>query len=185
MPVTVVTPPAVEPLSLDELVKPYLRVDHDEEDALLRELIVGARQYAENFCERSFGKQTLRYTMDYFPAGELILPRATPLVSVTAVAYYSADWVLTTLDAAAYELDAGHVPGRLLLAEGEVWPATRRGQNAVSVTYAAGSLTVPHEVRQAMLIHLTHRYENRAGGEVPEAVDCLLRPFKVLAEHWG
>lgn len=186
MAVTVVTPPAVEPLDLDS-VKNYLRVELDDEaeDSLIEGLIVAAREYAESFCERAIGKQTLRYSLDYFPAGEVILPRATPLVSVTSVAYYSDVWAMTTLDASTYELDTNHVPGRLLLAEDEVWPATRLGQNAVSVTYVAGSLTVPQPVRQAMLVWITHRYDNRAGGDVPEAVDCLLRPYKVLAEHWG
>ena len=48
----VATPPAVEPISLDE-AKDHLRIDGDVEDALLGRLIKAARQRIEQTTSRA------------------------------------------------------------------------------------------------------------------------------------
>lgn len=64
----IVVPPVVEPVTLAE-AKNYLRVDQDitDDDALISELIVAAREYAETYCGRSFANKTYRQSLDSFP----------------------------------------------------------------------------------------------------------------------
>ncbi len=51
MPMQLITPAAAEPVSLAE-AKLHLRVDFDEDDALIQALISAARQAAETLTQR-------------------------------------------------------------------------------------------------------------------------------------
>jgi hypothetical protein len=82
------TAPTTEPLSLIE-AKEHLRIDSNQEDGLLQNLIAAARGYCETFQNRSYLTQTLELWLDEFPCEDHIdLPR--PPVqepSVTAGAF--------------------------------------------------------------------------------------------------
>lgn len=69
MALVLVTPPAEEPISLDE-AKSDMRVDSDftEHDALIEGYIAAGRQHAETICRRAFVTQSWRITADRFPS---------------------------------------------------------------------------------------------------------------------
>ncbi|SIO60154.1 phage conserved hypothetical protein, phiE125 gp8 family [Singulisphaera sp. GP187] len=67
MRLTLVTPPAEEPVSLVE-AKLYLRIDIDEEDALVSSLVTAARVYCENYLRQALVTQTWRLDLDSFPS---------------------------------------------------------------------------------------------------------------------
>lgn len=82
----VVTPPATEPVNLEEM-KAFLKVDLPEEDALISSLIAAARRQAEAFMHRTL--ITTQYDLCLDPrelCGEIELPRG-PHVSVDQVRY--------------------------------------------------------------------------------------------------
>ncbi|HEX3640196.1 MAG TPA: head-tail connector protein [Ktedonobacteraceae bacterium] len=56
---TVLALPSIEPLALSD-AKKYLRVDYDDEDDVIAELIVDARKEAEKITNRSLALQTVR-----------------------------------------------------------------------------------------------------------------------------
>ncbi|HXI88466.1 MAG TPA: hypothetical protein VNO24_00505 [Blastocatellia bacterium] len=62
------TPPAVEPVSLDEL-KTFLRMDVGDtsQDDTITSLAIAGRYFAETFTRRRFVTQQWRLLMDYFP----------------------------------------------------------------------------------------------------------------------
>lgn len=68
----VVTPPAAEPITLDE-AKLHLRVTGTDDDAYITGLITAARQYEEKVQNRAFITTTFRMQLDSFPD----LPNAT------------------------------------------------------------------------------------------------------------
>ena len=185
-----VTPPAQEPVMLDE-AKAHLRVDDDTEDAYIASLIVAAREWCENYQRRAYITQTRELRLDGFPRRPFIrLPRP-PLQQVTAIKYVTADGTETTLDASQYVVDTASQPGRVLLAPGASWPAVDlQPGGAVRITYTCGygdtPDKVPAAIRRAILLLVGHLYENReavvvgsASKELPFAVTALLSPGRV------
>ena len=174
MGLTLVTPPAAEPVTLDE-AKLHCRVDADitADDALLTSLIVAAREQAEHETGRAFVTQTWRLTLDRFPAGAIVLPRA-PLASVSSIAYVDADGDMQTLDAGAYQVITDRLLGEVVPVYGGQWPATRCTENAVTVEFVAGygnAAGVPQAIKQWILLAVGGWYGQReaiAAGQVAE-----------------
>src|SRR5256885_5138486 len=68
----VVTPPGLEPVTLDE-AKLHLNITDTSDDAYITGLITVAREYLEKIEDRAYITQTLRMQLDSFPD----LPNAT------------------------------------------------------------------------------------------------------------
>ena len=66
MPMQLLTPPAGEPVSLEE-AKLHLRVDFNDDDGLIQMLISSARQAAETITNRQFMTARWRMILDSFP----------------------------------------------------------------------------------------------------------------------
>jgi uncharacterized phiE125 gp8 family phage protein len=176
---TVTVAPTEEPISRVE-AKANARIAHNDEDVLFDALIVAAREYVETHLGRALVSRTIRMTLDRFPAGCIYLPRP-PLVSVTSVAYTTATGTTTTLvNNTDYRYDAASEPGRIEPIT--TWPTADDRLAAVQIVYVAGygaATAVPKKVKQAMLMLVTHWYENRvavgeSGSEVPMAAKALL-----------
>ena len=143
MPLKIITPPAIEPVTLTEL-KAHLRITHDDEDSILTTYLQAARMYTETtLCWRAFIEQELELVKDYFPryqeGSEIIkLPRP-PLQSVTSITYRTRDGTVETVDAADYIVDTDSEPARIVPAVDETWPSdSLYPVNAVRVRYTAG-----------------------------------------------
>lgn len=66
MGLSLITPPAVEPVSLDD-AKAFLRVLIDDDDELISCMITAARQYCEQYTQTQFITATWKQTFDIFP----------------------------------------------------------------------------------------------------------------------
>jgi len=182
----VTTAPASEPLTL-AVVKAHLRVDHAADDALLADLIVAVRQLAELYTGRAFMTQTLTLWADAAPAGaSFSLPRA-PLQNVVLVRTYDGADGASLMPASSYYVDVASQPGRIVLREGAAWPLALRTANAFEVQFVAGygstAAAVPLALRQGMLCHLAHLYENRGDGvdaALPAQALALYAPYRLL-----
>jgi uncharacterized phiE125 gp8 family phage protein len=86
MAITIVTPPAALPVTVEEC-KAYGRIDFDDADALIESLIGAARDHLEQATGRTFVATTYQLTLDAFPCDEIALPRS-PVLSVASVKYY-------------------------------------------------------------------------------------------------
>ncbi len=75
--------PAAEPLLLPE-AKAFLRIVHDDDDALIAALIAAARGQIEALTRRALLSQTWRIVLDRWPKDGRITPRIGPLRSVIA-----------------------------------------------------------------------------------------------------
>mgnify|MGYP001233593676 CR=1 FL=1 len=191
MKLTLVTPPAHEPVSLAE-AKLHLRIADDatDEDALIASLIVAARQHLDGYSGilgRCLIDQTWALELDGFR--DVIGLPLPPLRSVASVEYYDRDGVLQTVSPDVYDVVAGGTSGGYIQRRpGQSWPATGGRSLPVKVTFVAGYgpdwNAVPQPIRHAMLLLVGHWYANReavgAGAPLPFAVDALLTPYRMV-----
>ena len=163
-----VSPPAIEPITLQE-AKDHLRVTTTDNDAKITMAIQQARQYVEKFLSRALIEQTWQHTLDVFPAdGDIKIPMP-PLIGVDSLTYYGTDGVLTLVDPANYYVDNYSDPGWLVAQGGYVWPSTLNAINSVIVTFRAGYVNtdsppapaVPSDIKAAILLTLGKLYEFR------------------------
>tara|TARA_R110002096_G_scaffold187982_3_gene367719 strand:+ start:236 stop:769 length:534 start_codon:yes stop_codon:yes gene_type:complete len=170
-------------------VKTHLRVDGSDDDAELTLLLSAARAHVESRTNRQLMQATYQMTFDRWPAGGVATLRMPPLLSVTSVTYYDESAVSQTLSASKYHVDTASEPGRIVLDDGESWPALDVRPAAATITFVAGVASaddVPDAAKLATLQLVGHWFENREaiafGGnpvELPHAVEALINQIKV------
>jgi uncharacterized phiE125 gp8 family phage protein len=134
-----ITPPAVEPLTGEQL-KQQSRVDFADEDDYLAGLAVAARVTAEETLSRSLITQTWELGLPCFPRSDRIfLPRG-PVQSVTSVAYTDSGLTSHTMAADTdYLVDTSQELAEVVLPFGQVWPtAVLSTARPVVIRFVAG-----------------------------------------------
>ena len=204
MPMQLITPPAAEPVSLAE-AKLHLRVDFDEDDALIQALISAARQAAEMLTQRQLVTARWRMVLDSFPGcglmglpagqtftlpGHAILLTKSPVASVVEICYLHLAGVSQFMPSAHYTVDKACEPARITPVFGQIWPVALPQIGAVSVTFDAGygsAADVPEGLKSWIKLRLGSLYAHReevasmARGRIDPLpfVDGLLDPYKV------
>lgn len=188
MPLYLVTPPAIEPVSLAE-TKIHCRVDHTDDDARLLMLIVAARQTLDG-RDGTLGRALLTQTWDYkinaFPDPdegiELPLP---PLQSVTSITYLDAAAATQTLATQVYRVEGigSLMPARIVLTAGQSWPSIADRSEAATIRFVAGYATpngVPEPIRAAINLKVQELYDQPDNSEMlQKAAMALLQPWKL------
>lgn len=184
MRVVVITPPA--PVVTLYQVKQHLRVDSDDDDALIDVLTDAAISHIDGpdgWLGRAIGKQILEARFDVF-RDAMKLPYG-PVLDILSVKHLDGDGEEVTLLPAEYEL-RGWLLGS---AFGRRWPSVGAHSEAVRVQYRAGyeSSRVPPAITAAILLMIGDLYRNPSSvtagavSKVPmtTTVENLLMPFRV------
>ncbi len=157
---SVTAPDAKAALVLPD-VKKHLRIDHDDDDDYIAELIKTAFAQAENKTRRAILTQTWDYYIDTFPGGdgEIKIPKP-PLTSVTSIKYQDSSDVQQTWDSSNYVVDTVKEPGRVYLATNASYPATYIKRKAVVIRFVAGYTTIPKPIQDWMKIWILDAYDS-------------------------
>lgn len=182
--IKVITGPASEPVTLNE-AKLHCHIDGTDEDSLITNLIVAAREYCESYQNRAYITQTIEMTLDGWPGFPVEIPRP-PLASATSIKYYGTDNTEYTFDAAKYFVDTNSEPGRICLAHGVSLPTvTLREISSVKITYTAGKATVSQKVKQSILMLVAHWYANKeATGKMTDEIQFAVHSLLSLDRVW-
>lgn len=175
MRLTLITAPVETPVDLAE-TKRHLRLESDDEDALVLALIQSATEHVEQETGRALMPQTWDMVLDAFPECDVIELPLPPLQSVTSVKYLDTAGVEQTLDSSHYRVDASGLTARILLEYGESWPATQSVRSSVTVRCVVGYAdqdAVPFVLKQYLLIMIGSMYEHRESVVVGPAVNSL------------
>ena len=188
MSLSLITPPTVEPVSLAE-VKLHLRVDFDDDDALIESLISAARVAAETLTGRQICTARWMRTLDGFPCSSLRLHRC-PVQSVVEISYQDQLGQWQTVDPSIYVSDLTSEPARITPGFGNSWPITLPQIGVVRVVFDAGYGTpsdVPEGLKSWIKLRIGSLYAHReemsilSKGRIDPLpfVDGLLDPYRV------
>ena len=182
------TPPAVEPISLEE-AKAFLRVETSDEDAIIASLIASARIHVEAQAQLALVTQQWRIVLDCWPAHGRIAVRPGPLRGVTAARVFDFDSETRAVDTQSLVPDKG---SSMLAFMPWMLPMPTRIAAGIEIDVTVGfgdsAADVPEPLRQAVRLYVAHWYENRAvlaaeGATValPSSAAGLIAPFRMLS----
>jgi uncharacterized phiE125 gp8 family phage protein len=177
MPLSIVTRPAVEPVTV-ATAKSHARIATTADDVLLDTLIRTARAQIEALIGAALINQVWRLLRPWPRDNEILLP-LRPTQSVTEV---RAVGTATALPTSAWSLLIAEDGEGSVRIAGDVTRAA-----SLTVTFAAGygatAESVPAPLRQAILLLTTHWYDNRdltKGGvaHMPDEIASLVAPYR-------
>jgi uncharacterized phiE125 gp8 family phage protein len=170
---TIITDCATEAVSLDELKgQCRLQLADTSQDAMLSIYRAAARQYVEGRKGWTIHEKTLEWVMQNWPRENyIILPRATPLIEVLSLKYRDSAGADTTMPTTDYIEDTDEIPGRIVLAYGNMaWPSSiLYPASAIRIRYRAGieltspvsGVECPAELKIPILMLAGALFENR------------------------
>ena len=157
------TPPAIEPIGIDE-VKAHSRIDLNEDDLLIQRQILAVRQMIERIYDIAIITQTWTMYLDWLPA-DCIEIFKRPLQSVTSVKYIDPDGATQTIPNNLYMVDLNSRPPRIVKLQNASWPYVEPRPAAVAVEFVAGygdkRQDVAPNLINYLLIKTADFYENR------------------------
>jgi len=177
---TLVTPPVLEPVSLVD-AQAYLRIDTANdaiEDAYVSSLIIAAREYCENYQSRAYITQTWEMSLPGFPfsavdqvngykrSSIIEIPKGR-LQTVNSISYRDTSGAVTTLTPEVdYNVSNRGILGKLCPPFGKIFPlAILYPLDPVVINFTCGygdnASDVPSRAKQAILLLISHWYENR------------------------
>ncbi len=175
-------------MSLAE-AKLHLRVDVDDDDALISSLIATARQAAETLTGRQLISARWKLVLDAFPWGEILLAKC-PVQSIVSIQYLDMNGLSQMLPSSDYVVDTACEPARITPVFGKTWPPTLPQIGAVTVTFDAGygaASAVPEGLKSWVKLRVGSLYAHREEmsilmrGRIDPLpfVDGLLDPYRV------
>jgi len=204
---SLITAPAIEPVTLDE-AKDFLRLvtTTPEEDTLITSLIIASRIEAEKFTSLAFITQTWQLLSDIIPPSlhtlnllnqpvQVVISKP-PLQSVTFVKTFNEDNTENLIAASNYfvSIYEGECPekGRVTFNRDFVFPTndTLRPSDAFTIEFVAGfgdaAADVPQGIRNGILQEVAFRFENRGdcnceGGDglFSQGARGALQPYRI------
>lgn len=183
-----------EPLSL-AIIKDHVRIAQGQtrDDDLLQVYRVAARERVEQMANIKLRPYKYKLYLDAWPNSDAIDLPFAPLRSVpsTGVVYTNSAGNSTTFSSTAWGADTVSQPGRVVLAYQDDWPTeTLTNNNPISIEFNCGynaSSDLPYSLKAAMLLTISHLYENReevvigqgvAVFPLPKAVDALVANYR-------
>lgn len=149
-----------EPVTLAQ-AKAWCRIDDDEHDDLLNDLIVAAREWIESYTGLLLTEREVVQSFDGFGLLEL---RYWPIAADADVSIDYRDAAGETQTYAGARLIVGRRPATLLPAVGATWPSLSPAPGLVTIGYTAGyadAAAVPAMLKHALMMLVAYWHENR------------------------
>lgn len=141
----------------------HLRIEHNNHDDLVEDLIWGAARAFEKRANVCLSAQTWKAFLPKFDA-EIELWKS-PITSIQSIRYFDSDNALATLSTSDYYSnvntgsmsDSSPRPAVIFVDNIE---STYTRDDAVQINFTAGYTTIDYDVKQALLSWVYRKYEN-------------------------
>ncbi|MCI1001818.1 phage head-tail connector protein [Ochrobactrum sp. C6C9] len=178
-----VTPPAVEPVTIED-ARTFLRISTQSEDTILERLIKTARELVEAETGLALIDQTWRLRVDRWPRSGRLALFKYPVSAVTEVVAYRADGTAISFAPEEFELQLGRRPQRLYMAPYPDAPTFCGIEVDFVAGFGATADTVPEVLKQAILSLVAHLYESRAGVDAGSAAVSFPPMVNQMVDGW-
>ena len=156
-----------------ELARNHLRVDHNEEDALIAQYLAAAIAWVENHTGKLLTRREVAQDESAF--GPYLPLFYGPNPDDLSIDYTGSDGSAGLIDDAQIVRDRAY--------PFSTWP-TMDENTLVLLTYTAGYTEPPADLVSAVLVHLRAQYDEWRTGESDSAammaVEALCRPYRSL-----
>lgn len=184
MSVTLMAPPALEPVSLAQM-KDHLRVEHSAEDTLISSYITSARLHIEARLAKLLITQDWRINFDSLPSGKVVELPLAPILALNSVSYYTQQAGPTLIPAVDYSIDLNSMrPKFSLHLQRQNLRAFGAYELEVSAGYGPAVEDVPADIRHALKLLVAHWFENREAASpltrshLPLGIRTILEPHR-------
>jgi uncharacterized phiE125 gp8 family phage protein len=181
MTLTITTPAAEKPVSLDEAKRQLSMEDTADADTLITSHIAAATAHAETILSRALMTRTYTASLDCWL--DCIWLQMPPLGAVNSVKYDDADGVEQTLAPSVYEVGERFGQAFVKLAPNQSWPELDSSQSLdrIRIEYTAGygdADAVPDDIKHAILL-LIQYYFDEVDSKIMDTAESMLMPYRV------
>lgn len=178
-----ITPPAAEPVTIDD-VRAYLRITDDSENALLQSLIKTARETVEARAGLALLTQSWRLHIDRWPRSNRLALYRYPVISVDAVTAYLPDGTPVIFEATGWNLQLAGRPQRLYLQARPDMVSLKGLEIDLTAGFGDNASAVPDVLKQAILVLVAHLYEFRGAFDEQLQPISFPKTFERLVDIW-
>ena len=178
-----ITAPPIEPVSLD-YAKTFLRVDNDDEDVLIGDLIRAARERIEGLINSALITRPRRMRSARLLGKNVFLNHGA--VSAVSAVRLLGGPAIVEIPTEVLSINLRCTPPLIALKTKASFASFDRAADTLEIDFIAGfgesTDTVPMPLRQAVLLLLAQSYEYRGQANppptIPMMVDALLMPYR-------
>lgn len=185
MSITDISAPPVEPVTLAS-AKEFLRIDGDHEDALITDLIKGARERVEFIARTSLITRRRAYSAARLQTGRVYINHS-PVKFVHKLSVIDGADAATDIPLSDVYINSRAMPVSICTRKRDLFSDYAADPAALIIEFDAGygpaPEDVPMQLRQAVLLLLAQSYEHRDDAlkrPVPMLVDALLMPYRTV-----
>jgi len=176
------------PVTVEE-VKEFARIDGNDEDLFIENVINAVTKLVENYLNRSLVIKTMQMITDEINSKEIEIPYS-PLQSVLSVNLIDEENNIIEIDKNNYYVITESIPGRLVFKRTINIYNNLRDYAGYKIIFECGygdKTKVPKQIKLAIMQWVTMIYENRSmtGNElmksdIPDEILKILKQFRVL-----
>lgn len=165
--------------------KSFMKIDIDDEDSIIEQMISAATKRIEEYCRISI--LTQKWNVYYNSLSDKMeLPRA-PLQSIDNFYYYDDDYSQNDMDENLYKVftfEGVAIPGYIRRLKNQSWPTYTTNGDGIKIEFTSGfgddSSDVPPDIVMAVFLIVSFWFENRESQEMPIEAINLIEKYKVF-----